>query len=119
MADSLADNGPIIGAYDATIDGYAYTLDTVDHDLPVTGEAIRNSSGAFNGGAYVRDQEKVSVKIFAITGTPAPSQLVRFSLTLHGYAAKYWFVGNLKISSSTGALRTYTADLMQAKSLTA
>ena len=118
-ADSLSDNGVVIGSYDVTIDGYSYTLDTVDHDLPVTGEAVRNASGAFNGGAYVRGQEKLSVKIFAVTGTPAPSQLVRFALTIHGYASKYWFVGNRKIASSSGALRAYTADLMQAKSLTA
>lgn len=119
MADILSDNGPIIGTYDVTIDGYAYTLETLDHDLPVTGEAVRSSSGAFNGGAYVRDQERASVKIFAVTGTPAPSQLVRFTAALHGYASKYWAVTNLKIASSTAGLRAYTADIVQAKSLTA
>jgi hypothetical protein len=119
MADTLSDNGTVLGSYDVTIDGYSYTLETLDHDLPVTGEAVRAANGTFNGGSYVRDQEKLSVKIFAVTGTQAPSQLVRFTATLHGYAAKYWLVTNLKIASSTAGLRAYTADIVQAKSLTA
>lgn len=118
MADTLSDNGLIIGSYAATIDGFAYTFDTVDHDLPVNEQTVAATDGTFNGGAAVRGQEKLSVKIFAVTGTPAPSQLVRFSAAIHGYASKFWKVGNLKIASSTAALRVYTADITQAKNLT-
>lgn len=114
-ATTLTDGGFLTGSYDVTIDGYAYTLDTVDHDLPISQADARNADGTPKGGAFVREKEKVSVKINAITGIPAPSQLVPFNLALHGYASKKWAVTNLKIASAnTGAvIRTYTADLIE------
>jgi hypothetical protein len=114
-ANTLADGGFLTGSYDVTIDGYSYTLDTVDHDLPVTQADAYNANGTAKGGAFIRGKEKLSVKINAVSGTPAPSQLVAFSLALHGYTSKYWVVTNLKISSAnTGAnIRTYAADIVQ------
>jgi hypothetical protein len=115
-ANTLSDSGPIFGTtYAVTIDGYSYTLQTVDHDLPVTGEQTRDSSGLFNGGAYTRQQERLSCEINAVAGTPAPSQLVPFAAAFHGFASKNWLVGTLKIKSGTQALRTYTAELLEYK----
>lgn len=115
MADTLNDGGYLTGSYDVIILGYAYTLDTVDHDLPVGQADAMNADGTPKGGAFVRGKEKLSVKIKAMTGIPAPAQLEPFALTLHGYAAKNWTVTNLKIASSNeGAnIRTYTADMVQ------
>jgi len=115
MPDTLSDGGFLTGSYDVTINGYSYTLDTVDHDLPVMQSDAKTASGLPKGGAAVKDKEKLSVKIKAITGIPAPSQLVPFALALHGYSSKYWYVGNLKIASSNegATIRTYTADITQ------
>lgn len=119
MADTLSDNGRIFGqTYDVTIDGYSYTLTTLDHALPVNGEQTMDSSGLFNGGGYTRGQERISVEINAVTGTPAPTQLSRFSAAFHGFTSKYWFVGSLQIRSSQNGLRTYSGELLQAKALT-
>lgn len=116
MAETLTDGGPIYGStYDVTIDGYAYTLRTADHSLPVAGDEIRDSSGKFKGHASIVQRQQVSVEIDAITGTPAPSQLVPFSQAFHGYAAKWWAVHDLTIKSSQTSLRTYTAVLKENK----
>lgn len=117
MADTLNDNGLIGGSYDVTINGYSYTLDTVDQDLPVSESVAMNADGTFKGGYAVKGQQKLAVKINAITGTPAPSQLVPFALAIHGYTSLNWKVTNLKINSSNSgaALRTYSADITQYK----
>lgn len=113
----LNDNGLISGSYDITISGFPYTLDTLDHDLPVNEVTANNADGTFKGGAAVKAQQKLAVKINAITGIPAPAQLIPFALAVHGYSARNWKVTNLKISSTnTGAgLRTYTADITEFK----
>lgn len=117
MADTLNDNGLVGGSYDVTINGYSYTLDTVDHDLPVSEAVAMNADGTFKGGLSVKGQQKLSVKINAVTGTPAPSQLVAFALAIHGFSSLNWKVTNLKITSSNSgaALRTYSADITQYK----
>lgn len=109
-----SDSGAIYGAtYDVTIDGYAYVLKTVSHALPVDGIEIKDSSGRFKGGAYVAGRETQSVEIDAITGTPAPSQLVVFSLAIHGFSSKYWMVHSLTIKSGNEEGRTYSAEIKQ------
>ncbi len=115
MADILNDGGFITGSYDITLDGYGYTLNTVEHDLPVAQQDASTAAGLPKGGVFVKLKQKLSVKIFGITGTPPPSQLVPFSLAIHGYAAIYWTVTNLKISSANdGAkIREYSADIVQ------
>jgi len=114
-ATTLSDGGFITGSYDVTIDGYSYTMDTVSQDLPVSQADAMKADGTPKGGAFVIGKQKVSVKINAITGTPAPSQLVKFAFAFHGYSSANWAVTNLKIdSANTGAhLRTYSADLVQ------
>ena len=119
MADTLQDSGFINNSYSVTIDGYAYVFDTLSQDLPVKEETVNGVTGTFAGGTAVRQQEKISGKIFAVTGTPAPAQLVRFAAAFHGYASKNWKVTDLKIDSSTGGLRSYNATVTQAASLTA
>ena len=113
--DVLIDGGVINGSYDVVINGYAYTMDTVDQDLSVSTAKAKTAIGLPRGGAWVKEPEKVSVKITAIAGIPAPMQLVPFTFAFHGYPAKNWVVTNLKISSAnTGAsLRTYTGDIEQ------
>lgn len=113
-ANTYSDGGFLTGSYDVTIDGYSYTLDTVDHDLPISQADAMTAAGLPKGGAFVAGKEKLAVKINAITGTPAPSQLVKFALTLHGFASKNWLVTNLKISSSNSgaSIRTYSADIV-------
>lgn len=111
-----SDNGGIYGqTYDVTIDGYVYTLRTVDHAKNVNGMQIRDASGLFKGGGYVVDQERLQVEIDAISGIPAPSQLVPFGAALHGFASLNWIVGNLSIKSGNEAGRTYSAEVMQYK----
>lgn len=108
------DSGAIYGStYDVTIDSYAYVLKTVSHSLPVSGIEIKDSSGRFKGGAYVADRETLSVEIDAITGTPPPSQLVVFSLSIHGYVSKYWMVHSLTLKSGNSEGRTYSAEIKQ------
>ena len=109
-----SDSGAVVGqTYDATIDGYAYTLKTVSHALPTSGIEIKDSSGRYKGGADVADRETASVEIDAITGTPPPSQLVVFSLALHGFSSKYWKVHSLTLKSGNSEGRTYSADIKQ------
>jgi hypothetical protein len=115
MPDTLGDGGYQTGSYDVTIGGYSYTLDTVDHELPIGQADAMNADGTPAGGAFVRMKEKVAVKIKAVTGTPAPSQLVPFALSFHGYPSKNWVIATMKITSSNeGAqIRTYNADIVE------
>ena len=117
-ATILADGGYITGTYSVTIDGVAYTIDTSSHDLPVSEAIASAADGTFKGGASVKLQEKIAVKIKGITGTAPPSQLVKFALAVDGYASKNWKVTNLKIdSSNSGAVITeYSADITEYKS---
>ncbi len=112
-----SDNGAIFGqTYDVTIDGYAYTLKTLDHALPSSGMEIKSSVGAFKGGADVLDRETFSCEIDAITGTPAPSQLVVFAQAFHGFASKYWKVHSMSVKSGNETGRTYSAECKQSYS---
>lgn len=109
-----SDSGAIFGqSYDVTIDGYAYVLKSLSHSLPTEGIEIKTSAGAYKGGADVAGRETMSVEIDAISGTPAPSQLVVFSLAVHGYASKYWKVHGLTIKSGNSEGRTYSAEIKQ------
>lgn len=115
-SNTRSDSGAIFGAtYDVTIDGAAYTLKTVDQSIPVNGEQIFTAAGLFKGGGYVLGQERLQVEIDAITGVAAPSQLVPFALSIHGFASKNWIVGNLNIRSGNAQLRTYSAEIMEYK----
>lgn len=115
MPDTLGDGGYQTGSYDVIINGYAYTLDTIDHELPVGQADAMNADGTPAGGAFVRMKEKLAVKIKAVTGTPAPEALVPFALSFHGYPSKNWVVTNRKIASSNeGAqIRTYNVDIVE------
>jgi hypothetical protein len=109
-----SDSGAIYGqTYDVTIDGFAYTFKTLDHAKNVSGIQIKGATGLFKGGAYVVEQERCSVEIDAITGINAPSQLVVFQQAFHGFAAKYWMVGNLSVKSGNETGRTYSAEIME------
>jgi hypothetical protein len=114
-ATTANDGGYITGSYDITLDSLPYTLDTIDHELPVAQQDANTAAGLPKGGAFVRQKEKMSVKIKAVTGVAAPSQMVPFALAVHGYSSKNWIVTNLKIASSNEAanIRTYTADLVE------
>lgn len=111
---TFVDGGFAIGSYDITVAGYGYTMQTVDQDLPVAQSDAMKADGTPKGGAFVIGKQKVSVKIQAITGIPAPQQLVPFSFAFHNYPAAWWIVANLKISSSNTAaqIRTYSADMV-------
>jgi hypothetical protein len=113
--DFFSDGGFLTGSYDITIDGYSYTLDTVNHDLPAGQADAMHANGTPKGGAFVRMKEKLSVKIKAVTGVPAPSKFVPFALAIHGFESRYWVVTNRKISSSNegAVIRTYTADIVE------
>lgn len=115
MPDILNDGGYVTGSYDVTIDGYSFTLDTIDHDLPVAQQDAWFANGTPKGGVFVKLKQKLSVQIKAVIGTPAPSQLVPFALAIHGYGSLYWTVTNLKIKSANeaAAIRTYAADIVQ------
>lgn len=125
MADTLTDNGLIINSYTVGIPAsegpgapiYYYTCDTHSHSLPVSEETVKDVTGKFNGGGAVRGQEKVSVKIWAVTGIPAPAQLVRFPASFNGYNSRFWKLTDLTIDSATGPLRSYTGTLTQAANL--
>lgn len=113
--NTYADGSFLTGSYDVTINGYSYTLDQLGHDLPISQADAMNADGTPKGGAFVKGKQKLSVKINAISGTPAPAQLIPFALAIHGYASKNWLVTGLKISSAnTGAsIRTYDAEICQ------
>lgn len=113
----LNDNGLISGSYDIVINGFPYTMDTYDRDFPVSEAVAMNADGTFKGGAAVKGQQKISVKINAITGIPKPSQLVPFAWGEPGETVLNWKVTNLKLSASNSgaALRSYTADITQYK----
>lgn len=115
MPDTLSDNGFVGGSYDVTIDGYAYVLDTVDHDLPVSQADAQYANGTPKGALFVKGKQRLAVRIKAVSGVQAPSQLVPFSLAIHGYSSKYWVVTNLKITSANdgAVIRTYNADIVQ------
>lgn len=114
-ATTANDGGYITGTYDVTIDSLPYTLDTIDHELPVAQADANTAAGNPKGGVFVTLKQKMSVKIKAVTGVAAPSQLVPFALAVHGYSSKNWVVTNLKIASSneSASIRTYTADIVQ------
>lgn len=111
MADQLLDGAPIVGSYQATINGYAYDFDTADHDLPVESDGpFYTAAGVYKGGHYRKTPETLSVTITAYNGIPAPAQLVRFSADF-GYGTQYWAVTNLKIASGNTVTRKYTAEI--------
>jgi hypothetical protein len=115
MPDTYGDGSFITGSASGTINGYSYVFDKIDHEKPVGQADAMNADGTPKGGAFVRMKEKVSVTIKAITGTPAPAQMVPFALAFHNEASKNWIVTNIKIASSNeGAqIRTYNADLCE------
>jgi hypothetical protein len=109
-----SDSGAVFGqSYDFTLDGYSYVMKTVSHSLPTSGIEIKDSSGRFKGGADVADRETMSVEIDAVTGTPPPSQLVVFSLAIHGFTSKYWKIHGLTLKSGNSEGRTYSAEVKQ------
>ncbi len=112
---TLSDGGFVAGSYDVAIGGYAYTLDTLDHDLPVSQADAMKADGTPKGGAFAIGKQKFAVKINAIAGIPAPAQLVPFAFGPHGYPSSWWTVTNLKISSANNGavIRTYSADVAQ------
>lgn len=114
MPNTLSDGGFLAGSYDIVINA-AYTLDTVDHDLPVSQADAEKADGTAKGGVFVVGKQKLSVKIHAIAGVPAPAQLTPFQLAIHGYPSSWWTVTNLKIASANNGavIRTYTADIIQ------
>lgn len=112
--NTKADSGAIYGVtYDVTIDGFAYTLKTIDHQKNVSGIEIKDSTGRYKGGAWVIDRERCQVEIDAITGTDAPSQLVRFTAAFHGFASKAWIVQSLSLKSGNEQGRTYSAEIAE------
>ncbi len=113
--DTLSDGGYITGTYDVVIDGFPYTIETSDHDLPVSIADANKADGSPKGGAAVKGKQKLSVKILAIAGIDPPSQLKAFPLALNRFPSKWWFVGNLKISGSNDGAKitTYTAEITQ------
>ena len=109
-----SDSGGIYGqTYDVTIDGYAYTLKTLDHALPTSGMEIKTAVGLYRGGGDVVDRETLSAEIDAISGTPAPSQLVVFAQAFHGFTSKYWKVHSMSIKSGNESGRTYSVECKQ------
>lgn len=117
MPDTLTDNGLIGGSYDVNIGGFPYTMTTYDRDYPVSEAVAMNADGTFKGGVAVKGQQKISVKIDAITGIPKPAQLVPFAWGEPGEPVLNWKVTNLKLTASnSGAnIRTYSADITQYK----
>jgi hypothetical protein len=115
MPDIYNDGSFQAGSYDANIGGYPYTFDTADHDLPISQADANYASGLPRGGVFVLGKRKLSVKINALNGIPAPVQLKPFALAVDGFPSAWWIVGNLKISSANdGAkIRTYSADIIQ------
>jgi hypothetical protein len=115
MPTTYGDGSFITGSAEGTINGYAYVFDKIEHEKPVGQADASNADGTPKGGAYVKLKEKVSVTIKAITGTPAPAQMVPFAMAFHGETSRNWLVTNIKISSSNeGAqIRTYNADLVE------
>lgn len=114
MPDTLSDGGFITGTDELILGGYAYTCDTEDLDLPIAQADAQDRQGLPKGGAFVKGKKKVSVKIKAITGIPAPAQLTPFYQSLFSLPANWWIVTNLKLSAAnTGAaIRTYSADIV-------
>lgn len=113
--DTLVDGGFVAGSFDCTINGYAYTLDTFDLDEPVSQADAMKADGTAKGGVFVKGKKKCGVKIKAITGTPAPAQLVPFAFAFDGITSYNWVVTNRKLSGSNegASIRTYTADIVQ------
>lgn len=111
---TYSDGGFSTGTTDVIIAGFAYTLQTNDHDLSVAQSDAMTAQGLPKGAAFVVQKQKLSVKIQAITGIPAPAQLVPFYYSSHNLPNNWWLVTNLKISSSnsSAAIRTYTADIV-------
>lgn len=112
---TYADGSFAVGTYDVTIDSLAYTLDTISHELPVSEAHAYLSTGLPKGGAYIKGKQKINCKINAVTGTAAPSQMVKFTFAFHGFTNTNWIVTSLKINSAnTGAqIRTYDATIME------
>lgn len=117
MPDTLNDGGYIAGTLDIEIDGYAYTLKTSSHSLPVAESVASFGNGTFKGGAAVKQQEKLAVVIEGQTGLRPPSQLVPFRAAVNGFPPKNWKVTNLKIdaNNSGAAITTWSADITQFK----
>lgn len=113
----LSDGGFATGTgSDVTVDGVAYTFDSIGQEIPVTQADAYLASGLPKGGAFIIGKQKHSVKCNALIGTQRPSQLVPFQWTPpSASASSWWCIGTLKINSAnTGAvIRTYDADVIQ------
>lgn len=114
-ATTLTDGLYLTGTYNVPIDGFVYTLETYDHDLPVSQSDTTTSAGVPKGGAFARGKEKVAVKIKAIAGTPPPSQLVKFPFAFDNLPTKNWVVTNLKASGSNApaSIQEFSADISE------
>ncbi len=113
----LNDNGLISGSFDININGFPYTMDTYTRNFPVSEAVAMNADGTFKGGASVKGQQKITVKINAITGVPKPSQLVPFAWGEPGETPLNWKVTtcSLTASNSGASLRSYSAEITQYK----
>lgn len=111
--DTLLDGGFQTGSYGGVINGYYYTFDTVDHDMPGSSATANNADGTPAGGVFVRGKEKIAVSIKARTGTPVPAARVPFRMAFDGQPEKNWVVVGAKISSSNegASIRTYSGEI--------
>jgi hypothetical protein len=115
--DVITDNGYISGCFDVPIGSAVYTFNTADHDKPVAESVAMNAAGLFNGGASVKQQEKISGTIFAQGNQPEPPALTPFQFAFDGTHTKWWKLTNLKAarSNSGAALKLFTVDITEMK----
>jgi hypothetical protein len=102
---------PITGSYEATINGYAYDLETADLDEGGEIEKFYDApTGAYQASSQFSNPEVLKVSITAYTGIPAPAKNVRFTADF-GNGSQYWAVVSRSQKSVVRGARKYEAEI--------
>jgi hypothetical protein len=112
MPDSLTNGSPAptVGSYEASINGYAYDLETADLDEGGEIEKFYDYAGAYQASSQFSNPETLKATITAYTGVPAPAKNVRFAADF-GNGSQYWSVVSRTQKSASRLARKYEVEL--------
>lgn len=102
---------PVVGSYEATINGYAYDFETADLSEPGEIEKFYDAiTGAYQASSQFSTPESMKVTITAYAGIPAPAKNVRFTADL-GNGSQFWSVVTRNVKSSSRLARKYDCEI--------
>jgi hypothetical protein len=112
MADSLTNGSPapIVGSYEATINGYTYDFETADLDESGEIEKFFDKDGVYVASSQFSTPEMLRVTITAYNGIPAPEKNFKFTANF-GNGSQSWSVVSRTQKSASRLARKYECEI--------